>query len=582
MSNAPGNIQLGINLNQKIGNNKIICGNKCFVGNKYYHIIFSIILLTVPTSLFISILILINSFASIFIVTISIIFYIPIILFLLRGGCSDPGIIERNNEYAYYDNRKSVIKMNIKGHMVNINYCYTCFHFRPPRTSHCAECDNCVENFDHHCLWMGTCVGKRNYKYFYFLISFTTILACIELISSVCFIIYHFKSSDFKSANSKYLVLGLSVVGFFNLMFLMFFLVKLFLLHTMLLTTGLTFYEYIKKKYYVILKVYPYSKGILLNIYYKLFKKITKSKLDLEKLNDTKKNEKKEDKNIGVGINSENKNIKTEKMGNIRINSRDNNANNNAENNGTNVVNNNKKDQEETGGNDLNNINKLEIENNNNENYNNENQENYNNKNHENFNNENNDNDNNENNDNNDNDESNNKNDEIDFENNIKNDENNNNNDENSNENDEHEDGNIGEGFDIENKNDKNDKDNNNEYKEENNNKLIIKRNKDIEIVSYKDNDNENTLIEEEENNKEKNNKKNTNSPINHRVVKIKKIRLNINNNTIDNNSNRSIDELANNEIKFVKKDLTEEVVRRISEKNYEKGKANILGIKNN
>ena len=80
------------------------------------------------------------------------------------GGCSDPGLVERNNEYAFYDNRKSVIKMNIKGHMVKLNYCYTCFHFRPPRTSHCAECDNCVENFDHHCLWMGTCVGKRNYK----------------------------------------------------------------------------------------------------------------------------------------------------------------------------------------------------------------------------------------------------------------------------------------------------------------------------------------------------------------------------------------------------------------------------------
>jgi hypothetical protein len=27
-------------------------------------------------------------------------------------------------------------------------------------------CDNCIEHFDHHCSFLGTCIGRFNYKYF--------------------------------------------------------------------------------------------------------------------------------------------------------------------------------------------------------------------------------------------------------------------------------------------------------------------------------------------------------------------------------------------------------------------------------
>jgi len=45
--------------------------------------------------------------------------------------------------------------------------CSTCSVFRPTSTtSHCRECNKCVTGFDHHCGFLGICVGGRNRKNF--------------------------------------------------------------------------------------------------------------------------------------------------------------------------------------------------------------------------------------------------------------------------------------------------------------------------------------------------------------------------------------------------------------------------------
>ncbi|XP_048882109.1 palmitoyltransferase ZDHHC18a isoform X1 [Brienomyrus brachyistius] len=120
--------------------------------------------------------------------------FIFVVVSLLQTSLTDPGILPRATLDEAADIEKQIDdsgssayhppprtrEVVINDQVVMLKYCFTCKMFRPPRTSHCGLCDNCVERFDHHCPWVGNCVGRRNYRFFYtFILSLSFLTAFI-------------------------------------------------------------------------------------------------------------------------------------------------------------------------------------------------------------------------------------------------------------------------------------------------------------------------------------------------------------------------------------------------------------------
>ncbi|KAK4495212.1 hypothetical protein PRZ48_013541 [Zasmidium cellare] len=85
---------------------------------------------------------------------------------------------------------------------VPTKYCKSCSIWRPPRAHHCRICDACIETQDHHCVWLNNCVGRRNYRYFFAYVGFSSVMAILLLAFSLTHIAMYADRNDISFGSS--------------------------------------------------------------------------------------------------------------------------------------------------------------------------------------------------------------------------------------------------------------------------------------------------------------------------------------------------------------------------------------------
>ncbi|XP_020092616.1 probable protein S-acyltransferase 7 [Ananas comosus] len=284
------------------GSNRFFLGGRLIFGPDVRSLILTIFLIVVPVVLFAVFVSqqLVDEFhhnLGNLIVVIAVVFTAYILSLLLLTSGRDPGIVPRNAHPPEPEDvgESSNISADwpgsqhgaqslpptkdilVNGVVVKVKYCHTCMLYRPPRCSHCSICNNCVERFDHHCPWVGQCIGKRNYRFFFMFVSSTTLL-CLYVFAFCWVNLTKIMGTHECNLGKALLKSPVSGILIFYTFVVVWFVGGLTAFHLYLICTNQTTYENFRYRYDG--KNNPYNRGLVQNIRETFVSEIPSSKND--------------------------------------------------------------------------------------------------------------------------------------------------------------------------------------------------------------------------------------------------------------------------------------------------------------
>lgn len=122
-----------------------------------------------------------------------------IIFFIISGkDPAEDSVLELNRgPRADFNRRKHQ-------HVITDLYCNICDVHVSERAKHCSNCNKCVYSFDHHCVWLNTCIGGKNYRMFISLLILGVIMTLLIFINCLLQFVGSFNdSSSYSSLSLK-------------------------------------------------------------------------------------------------------------------------------------------------------------------------------------------------------------------------------------------------------------------------------------------------------------------------------------------------------------------------------------------
>lgn len=122
---------------------------------------------------------------------------------------TDPGvaIIDKTQQL------NTIVKLaETEGFFDAKHFCSTCLIRKPLRSKHCSHCNKCVARFDHHCPWVGNCIGAKNHRHFLWFLTSVVVNLTIFLYLTYCFWYSIVKITPAKDPESESWILDTSEV----------------------------------------------------------------------------------------------------------------------------------------------------------------------------------------------------------------------------------------------------------------------------------------------------------------------------------------------------------------------------------